>query len=236
MLQDSAMRAHILQHVSFEGLGSIEPWLYNQGADLSWTRFFENSHLPPLDEVDFIIALGGPMSVNDEEQFPWLVDEKRFLAGAIQGGKTVLGICLGAQLMASAMGSSVFPSKEKEIGWFSVHAEQYRPDLFPFPAVTDAFHWHGETFDLPPAAARLAHSAACRNQAFQLGKRAMGLQFHLETTPESADAIITHCAHELVDGPFIQSEAELRRIPADRYRSLNTLMVGILEYLTREAA
>lgn len=175
------------------------------------------------------------MSVNDEGRLPWLRDEKRFLAEAIAGGKAVLGICLGAQLIASALGTRVYPAPEKEIGWFPVFAEPVGAGTFVFPESTEVFHWHGETFSLPPGASHLASSAACQLQAFQIGARVIGLQFHLETTPESAEAIIGNCADELVHRQrYIQSEISMRAVPAARYAGINALMADTLDYLVRD--
>ena len=228
------MRAHVLQHVSFEGLGSIAAWLSQRGAGTSSTRFFESDPLPALDDVDLLIILGGPMSVNDEEQLPWLREEKAFIARAVASGKAVLGICLGAQLIASALGSRVYPGSEKEIGWWPIAGESAPPGAFAFPATATVFHWHGETFDLPAGALRLASSAACKNQAFQTGARTIGLQFHLETTDESAGEIIGHCAHELIPGRYIQTEEALRSAPEANYAVINALMRKVLEYLVRD--
>jgi GMP synthase-like glutamine amidotransferase len=227
------MRVHVLQHVPFEGLGSIEEWLHHQGASITYTRFFASNVLPSLDEVDFVIVLGGPMSVNDEDELPWLRTEKCFVADAINAEKAVLGICLGSQLIASSLGSRVYSGKHKEIGWFPIRAEPSVPNTFAFPKELVVFHWHGETFDLPPKATHLASSAGCRHQAFQLGDCVLGLQFHLETTPESADAIIANCRHELVQQKFVQSEAQLRSVTPDAYKEINKLMSQVLEYLAR---
>ena len=229
------MHVHVLQHVPFEGLGSIEAWLSHRGARVTYTRFFESAKLPVLTDIDFIIVLGGPMSINDEEQFPWLREEKRFVAEAIASNKAVLGICLGAQLIASAMGARVYPASEKEIGWFPVFAELPLSNTFVFPENTEVFHWHGETFDLPTGAVHLLSSAACRNQAFQIGARVIGLQFHLETTPKSAEAIINNCANELLPQQrYIQTELTLRAVPMTNYAGINMLMTNILEYLIRD--
>ncbi|ABR89976.1 GMP synthase (glutamine-hydrolyzing) [Janthinobacterium sp. Marseille] len=225
------MHVHVLQHVPFEGLGSIEEWLQQRNMSISYTRLFESASFPPLDGIDLIIALGGPMSVNDEEELPWLRAEKFFIADAIASHKAVLGICLGSQLIANALGAKVYPAAEKEIGWFPIVAEPAMLDALAFPASVDVFHWHGETFDLPEGAIHLASSAACRNQAFQVGTRVIGLQFHLETTPESADAIIQHCGEELVPQRYIQSEASLRNASPGNYVEINALMASILEYL-----
>jgi len=228
------MHVHVLQHVPFEGLGSIEDWLSKKGTRVTFTQFFDSVRLPSPAGLDLIIALGGPMSVNDEAQFPWLRDEKRFIADAIAGNKAVLGICLGAQLIASALGARVYPGAEKEIGWFPVSAGAAAPDSFAFPARADVFHWHGETFDLPDGAVRLASSPACRNQAFQVGARVIGLQFHLETTPASAAALIKHCAGELAPRRYIQTEAELRNAPPANHARINALMSNVLEYLVHD--
>lgn len=225
------MHVHVLQHVPFEGLGSIEAWLQQRNMSISYTRLYESDNFPPLSGIDLIIALGGPMSVNDEAALPWLRAEKRFIADAIADNKAVLGICLGSQLIANALGARVYPAAEKEIGWFPIFAEPAMLDALAFPATAEVFHWHGETFDLPSGAVLLASSTACRHQAFQYGTRVIGLQFHLETTPDSADAIIRHCADELVPQRFVQSEAELRNAGPGQYVEINALMAAILEHL-----
>lgn len=228
------MHVHVLQHVPFEGLGSIGAWLAQRNAEITYTRFFESAALPDPFTVDLVIALGGPMSVNDEQDLPWLVTEKAFVRACIAADKPVLGICLGAQLIASAQGARVYPGPHKEIGWFPIESTPTPHGMFAFPASVTAFHWHGETFDLPDGAIRLARSEGCENQAFQLGPRVIGLQFHLETTAPAADAIITHCRDELVGGPFIQSEAAMRRVPDANYAAINSLMTDVLSYLTRD--
>lgn len=230
------MRAHCLQHVAFEGLGSMKQWLQEAGYEISYTRFFESAVLPKLEEIDFLIALGGPMSVNDEVQFPWLSQEKTFIRGAVRAQKPVLGICLGAQLIASSMGARVYPNRHKEIGWFSVKASATADKspfrVFRFPPEVEVFHWHGETFDLPAGSVRLAASAGCRNQAFQLGPSVIGLQFHLETTPESLQALITNCRAELVPSTYVQLEEAILAVPLGMYQTVNRLMAEVLSFLS----
>ncbi len=226
------MKVHILQHVPFEGPGSIGPWLRARGANHSYTRFFDEPTLPALRGLDLVIALGGPMSVNDEAALPWLVDEKRFIREAIVAGVPVLGICLGAQLIASAQGARVYPAPRKEIGWFDIDAVPDPEDVFGFPSRMSVFHWHGETFDLPPGAVPLARSAACKHQAFRIGHRVLALQFHLETTAESLDALVTNCRDELVDGTDIQTEDRLRAAPAEAFVTINRMMAALLDRLT----
>ena len=226
------MKVHVLQHVPFEGIGSMGSWLAERDAAISSTRFFENPVLPECSGLDLIIAMGGPMSVNDEATLPWLRPEKEFIRAAVGHGVPVIGICLGAQLIASALGARVFRNAEKEIGWFPIRSTAGGADTFCFPDQCTVFHWHGETFDLPAGAVRLAQSAACQNQAFQLKRHVIGLQFHLETTPESARAILDNCGDELLPGPYIQSEAELRQVTADSYAGINRLMGEVLSYVT----
>jgi GMP synthase-like glutamine amidotransferase len=227
------MRAHVLQHVPFEDIGSMALWLEKRRADVSYTRFFEDAALPSLKDIDLIIVMGGPMSVNDESTLTWLKPEKMFVREAVEKGVPVLGVCLGAQLIASALGASVYRNTQKEIGWFPIEATPTVPNTFRFPEKCEVFHWHGETFDLPHGAVRLAKSAACENQAFQIGEQVIGLQFHLETTPESARSILDKCSDELTPGPYVQTEAELRGVKNTAYSEINCLMSGVLSYITR---
>lgn len=226
------MRAHYLQHVPFEGLGSIESWLLSEGYEISCTKLFESATFPAVEEIDLLIAMGGPMSVNDEAELPWLAEEKAFVRSAVESGKSVLGICLGAQLIANALGASVYPNSAKEIGWFPIQpVPGMSPGLFQFPSSTEVFHWHGETFDLPPGATRIASSEVCENQAFQLGGAVIGLQFHLETTPESANNIVANCRDELIPSQYVQREEEILSASPEKYRSINRLMGDILVFL-----
>lgn len=226
------MRAHYLQHVPFEGLGSIERWLSAAAYGVTSTRFFESTSLPELNDIDLLVVMGGPMSVNDEAVLPWLVQEKEFIRGAIRARKAVLGVCLGAQLIASAMGARVYPNQHNEIGWFPVHGEQ-SPDssLFRFPSSVKVFHWHGETFDLPSRAVRLARSDGCENQAFQLGRSVIGLQFHLETTAETAREIVAHCRAELLPARYVQPETTILAAEPEQYQKINSLMSEVLSFL-----
>jgi len=229
------MRAHYFQHVPFEGLGSIEPWLKAAGYEITSTKFFEKNELPDLKKIDLLIVMGGPMSANDEDKLPWLVSEKQFIREAIHMGKPVLGICLGAQLIAGAAGARVYRNHAKEIGWLPVHGIPSEDRvIFRFPSSLKVFHWHGETFDLPFGAIRLAKSEACENQAFQIGQSVIGLQFHLETTPEAARELVSNCRDELIEAKYIQTEQEILTANPDRYKSINQLMDGVLSFLLRK--
>jgi GMP synthase-like glutamine amidotransferase len=227
------MRVHVFQHVPFEGLGAIEPWLAARNAKVTWTRFFADPRIPAPDAYDWLIAMGGPMSVNDELTLPWLQGEKRAIAAAIDAGKTVLGVCLGAQLIASALGAAVTPNREREIGWFEIERvadPATHPLARALPPRTEVFHWHGETFALPASAVHLARSEACDAQAFAIGGRVVGLQFHLETTPESAAALVRHCPEDLRAGRWVQSGDAMLGDPA-RFARLHGVLVALLDAL-----
>jgi len=229
------MNLHYLKHVPFEGLGSIRDWAENAGVNITSTRLYEHDPLPDMDTFDCLVIMGGPMSVNDILQFPWLADEKRFVRNAINQGKTVLGVCLGAQLIVDVLGAAIYPNTHKEIGWFPIRkaaaAKDDRAAAF-LPDLLDVFHWHGETFDLPEGATLLASSDACTNQGFIYHERVMGLQFHLETTPASLSALIDNCSHELQPGPYIQTAAEMMRGEVN-FVQINETMAGLLNQLMK---
>lgn len=173
------------------------------------------------------------MSVNDELEYPWLVEEMEFIKQAIEAGKTILGICLGAQFLAKVLGSDVYPNSHKEIGWFPVEKVAFASEENIGRVMADvvtAFHWHGETFDLPSGALQISRSEACENQAFVYNDRVIGLQFHLETTKASAEALITHCSHEIVEAEYIQTEKEMLS-DQSRFDKINTEMERLLDHL-----
>ncbi len=226
------MRIHYLQHVPFEGLGFIEAWARQQTHQVSSTALFAEEPLPAPDQFDFLVIMGGPMGVHDLSEHAWLTREKGFIEAALGQEKPILGICLGAQLLADVMGARVYPNRHKEIGWHPVTrtASADKTAIGAIvPASFQAFHWHGDTFDLPPGAIHLAESDACRQQAFFLPPAVLGLQFHLESTRESIDLLLRHCGHELLSAPFIQSEADIRSRETLISPS-NDLMHAILDF------
>ncbi len=226
------MNIHWLQHVSFEGLGSIDNWVKGRGYTLSCTKLYLNELLPKQDEFDLLIVMGGPMGIYDDEQYPWLQREKAFVKKAIDADKPVLGICLGAQLIADVLGSEVVANREKEIGWYPVVREgSINGGLAEvLPREQTVFHWHGDTFSLPSGSKGLYTSRACENQAFIFRDKVLGLQFHLETTPDSRRLLIDHCRGELVEAPWIQTEEEMVA-NNDHFVKINTGMTSLLNYL-----
>ncbi|QCI69383.1 glutamine amidotransferase [Phreatobacter stygius] len=186
-----------IRHVAFEGLGVIEPALraagytvgvYDAGVDALGS-------LDPV-ETELLIVLGGPIGADQEDRYPFLRAEQDLLSRRLQAGRPTLGICLGAQLMARALGAEVYPGPAKEIGWsrLDLTAEGQASPLAHLDGVP-VLHWHGDTFDLPPGAVRLAGTEICPNQAFAIGRDVLGLQFHGEVDVQDIERwLIGHAA------------------------------------------
>jgi GMP synthase-like glutamine amidotransferase len=200
-----------LQHVSFEDPAHILSWAQKRNHFVQGLRLYKNEDLPDIhSSYEMLVVMGGPMGVSEEEKYPWLLAEKKLIAGAIQNHKIVLGICLGAQLIASVLGARIHKNRFKEIEWFSVWltGKARNHSIFQeMPASFFPFHWHGDTFDIPEGAIRIAESQACVNQGFLYGDCIIGLQFHLESTRESIAKLIQNCGNELTQGDYIQSES-----------------------------
>jgi GMP synthase-like glutamine amidotransferase len=229
------MRIHYFQHVPFEGLGSIQRWAESNSHVLTATRLYLNESLPRIEDFDWLIVMGGPMSANDEGKYSWLAREKRFIEGAIHKDKVILGICLGAQLIADVLASRIYRCTFKEIGWHLVRKTkiaEHAPLLDSLPHEFVAFHWHGETFDLPGGALHAAESEACLNQAFVFGSKVVGLQFHLESTPESVRALLDHCSEDVVSDRYVQRPEEML-INAEGFSSANRLMNLLLDKISQ---
>lgn len=201
------MRWLCLQHVPFEGPAAVGDFARRAGHELTRVELWTGAPLPPADEAGGVVVLGGPMNVYEEDRYPWLAREKRFLEAAIATGRPVLGICLGAQLLSVVLGGRVTRNREREIGWFPVERTEAAGaggPLAGLPARFVAFHWHGDRFSIPPGAVHAARSEACEEQAFVYDGRVVGLQFHLESTPASIRALVEHCPEDLADGPYVQ--------------------------------
>jgi GMP synthase-like glutamine amidotransferase len=182
-----------------------------------------------------LVIMGGPMSVNDTDLYPWLADEIAFAREAIGAGKKVFGICLGAQLIAKSLGCNVYKNPIKEIGWFVVRFEQEHHDVFPDLRKGQelfVFHWHGETFDLPEGAVHLFSTDVCKNQGFAFDINTLALQFHLEMSGSNIDAIVEKCRNELVPGERIQTGSGIARQSAIRLESSAAVLFDLLDRFT----
>lgn len=228
------MQMHVFQHVPFEGPAAIADWAERRGHALAVSHLYAGDALPALSDFDRLVVMGGPMSVGDTDVYPWLADELDLIADAIAAGKSVVGVCLGAQLIAAALGAPVYPNAHKEIGWLPVRLTEQAGALDfcdGLPAAQTVFHWHGDTFDLPAGAVHLAQSEVCANQAFLVGGRVLGLQFHLESTPASVAAICEHCADEIVPGRWVQTAAEMRAADPELYAGIGRTLELLLDRL-----
>jgi GMP synthase-like glutamine amidotransferase len=233
-MKESAMRIHALQHVDFEGLGHIGEWVAARGHALTLTRQYAGDPLPRPDDFDRLVIMGGPMNIYEDDRYPWLAGERALIREAVTAGKSAVGICLGAQLLADALGSPVFAGPNKEIGWWPIQLteEGKRPGLLNgLPDAPVVFHWHGDTFNIPKGAVHLATSEGCPSQAFVYDNRILGLQFHLESTPETVEAILAHCGDELVSGRYIQTETQIRAAGPTHFPTINRLIETLLDRL-----
>jgi GMP synthase-like glutamine amidotransferase len=198
------MRMAVLQHVEFEGPAAVADWAAARGFPLRVFHLYRDTTLPPLSDFDMLTVMGGPMSANDEARLGWLGPEIALVREAIAADKIVLGICLGAQIIAKALGARVYPGGTKEIGWFPVQRTGSHSLFDGLPDSFTTFHWHGETFDLPHEATSLAKSKITETQAFAVGQRVLGLQFHMEATAQSVRALLEGAGHEIGSGVFEQ--------------------------------
>jgi GMP synthase-like glutamine amidotransferase len=235
---NSVDRLHYIQHVPYETPGSILDWAGENKIKVTATKTYENQDFPDVNDFDFLVVMGGPMGVYDEKEFPWLKTEKLFIEKTIKAGKGVLGICLGAQLLACILGSKVTKNRYKEIGWYPVQISSIRKKvkLGFLPDEFTVFHWHGDTFELPNNAIRIAKSAGCDNQAFLYENNKMGLQFHLEITHKTLFEMVKNGRDELLPGRYIQGETEILKnnihlSPNNKYMSeILRMLTGSARY------
>ena len=231
-------KIHFLQHVPYERLGSIADWINKNSHTLSVTRLYKSEILPDPLDLDLLIIMGGPMGIYEEKKYPWLKEEKIFIEKAMKADKKILGICLGAQLIADVLGAKVYKNQYREIGWFPVHlTTQGRISglLNNIPSELTVFHWHGDTFDIADNAIHLFENEACRNQGFQYGDNILGLQFHLEV--EKTDikrwfALPDDDENNYgEDEPYVQSKEVIFSYNSDYYYKVNRYMDNILHSL-----
>jgi GMP synthase (glutamine-hydrolysing) len=228
------MAVLVFRHVPFEDLGRIAPALEQRGVSAQYADLFEDPARPlDVSSAQGLIFMGGPMSANDS--LAYIERELAIIREAAAGGMPILGICLGAQLIAKALGGRVFRNPVKEIGWYPIDwapAAAADPLLAGLAGSDTVFHWHGETFDLPASAEWLASSAACRNQAYRWGATVYGFQFHLEVTPE----MIADWTHQDANSGDVRELASLPdpHANAARLEELSALVFGRWAALLRD--
>lgn len=207
------MRIHYLQHVPFENPGIILTWAKEKKYTVTCTKMYEPHTFLSLEDFDWLIVMGGPMNIYEEDEYPWLKEEKKFIEKAIEAEKIVIGICLGAQLIADIIGGYVDQNPKKEIGWFPITWTKYAMEnqLFSFfPPSPIVFEWHGDTFlNLPSEAVPLAYNKVCKNQAYVYKNHVFGFQFHLENTKEIIKNLLIFCEEDMTKEAYVQSKEEI---------------------------
>lgn len=225
------MKIHAIIHAPHEELGNIYNWIELKGFTVTKTHLYQNEKLPSeFSDIDFLIIMGGPMGVYDEKEFPWLVEEKKFIDKAIKSNIKILGICLGAQLLACVLGAKVRKNKVKEIGWHLVKFTEQgikQPVFKGLPQEIMAFHWHEDTFDIPSGATHLAYSEFCENQAFSYGN-IMALQFHPEVNRELVQEFLSDPGMELVMSASVNSPEEMLA-DSNRFAILKDFLFNFLD-------
>lgn len=207
-MRDSAT-AVVVTHVPHEGPGAIGSYLLAQGDRVELCPIYLGASIPPPDAADLLVIMGGPMSVYDADRLPWLSREITLVTEHFNAGTPLLGVCLGAQLIATALGAAVYPGAHREIGWWpcmmaplSAPDDPWRDVFGTAPARPTVFHWHGDTFNLPAGAVLRASSAAYRNQLFTVGDRTVGIQFHVEMDDAGVRALTRASGSDLGRGAF----------------------------------
>jgi GMP synthase-like glutamine amidotransferase len=229
------MRIHYIQHVPFENPGYILHWAQERKIPITKTEIFQDEILPNPSDFDLLLLMGGPMGVYDTTLHSWLHSEKRYIEKVIRARKHLIGICLGAQLIAEVLGGYVYRNRYREIGWFPVQRVNTAHDITEhlIPSTFTPFHWHGDTFDIPDGALQLFRNDACANQGFRYQDRVYAFQFHLESTVATVELLLENCSTEIVEGPYIQSIDQIRR-HYSLLPSLHDILRNFLNHLTEE--
>lgn len=231
------MRIHVIQHAPFEGPGTIADWARSRHHELATSLAF-TEEFPDAVDIDFLVLMGGPMAADDDAGNPWLLREKRFVAETIAAGRLVLGVCLGSQIVAEVLGGRVRRNLNKEIGWYAVEPTDQTAASTIFSAWDGPVvvgQWHGDTFELPPAMEPLLSSEACANQAFVFDGRVVGVQFHLEWTPELLEQLIAACRAELEqDGLYVTAAEQILDEAPERLAVCRERLFALLDVMAEQ--
>ena len=223
------MNFRVLQHAAFEGPGEIAAWAGQHGHSVGVHHLYRGDSLPALDAFDRLVVMGGEMNIYQYRDWPWLRAEQEFIQAALAQGKRVVGICLGAQLIADALGARVFQNAEHELGWLPIAWTDEARAIFPgVPASTTVLHWHGDTFELPAGATRLAASTGCPEQGFLIANKCLGLQFHLEVDPSLVKEFVEGQG-EWPTGPYTQTPEAILSESASYCDQNRRLLHGMLD-------
>jgi GMP synthase-like glutamine amidotransferase len=226
------MRLHYFQHVPFENPAFLLSWARRKGHSVTKTLLYAGDDPLLSPGYDLLVVMGGPMGIYEHDKYPWLIKEKDAIRRAIEANKFVLGICLGGQLIADALGGPVTRNAQKEIGWMPLTQTDEVSTLRPFdifPRQYLALHWHGDTFAVPPGAVLQSSSAACENQGFLYKHRVIGFQYHIEATEASVGALVDNCANELMNAPFVHEAQRIRSDTARYHKDANALIERMLQ-------
>jgi len=196
----------------FEHPASIADWAKENSHATTYTKVFEDAIFPPTEAFDMLVIMGGVMGVYEEEEYAWMPAEKAFIKASIEAKKKVLGVCLGAQFIAEALGAKVFPHTVKEIGWLPIEKVVSHRLTGKLPQTFTTFHWHGDTFALPENAIHLFKTKGCAQQGFIYNDHVAGLQFHMEVKEDLLNDMTEHERAELIKNDYVQTEAEIKNL------------------------
>lgn len=242
-----ALRVHYFQHIEGEGFGSCLSYFQQRQAEITATTFFDLppqtelalEALPAIEDVDLLMIMGGVMSVNDHEVYPWLTKEIEWIQQYLATGKPVIGLCLGGQLIAKALGSEIHKNPEKERGWHKIYkvADLDTQTVWQIPEQVQVLEWHSETFELPQGAILLAGNTACPHQIYQYKQQAIGFQCHPEMTAKTLNMLFEKLSDEVAQyhGQYVQAPAETLAVPEHTYIEGNLLLEQAIEYVLSHA-